>query len=155
MSGLNKTKTYTVEKANACLPLVRAIVADMVHLSRDLHERRHRLELLASSRNKTPGDPYADEVEHIREELTKDVERLEEYSQEIVDLGAIPRHPTEGLVDFPAVLDGREVYLCWKYNEPEILFWHDRDAGFAGRQPLTVGSACQEDWMEGSGESAP
>jgi hypothetical protein len=41
-----------------------------------------------------------------------------------------------GLVDFPAVRDGREVYLCWVEGEPDIEFWHDLDAGFAGRQPL-------------------
>jgi len=43
-----------------------------------------------------------------------------------------------GLVDFPALVDGKEVYLCWKLGEPEVLFWHDMDAGFAGRQSLTA-----------------
>ncbi|MDE0506470.1 MAG: DUF2203 domain-containing protein [Candidatus Poribacteria bacterium] len=41
-----------------------------------------------------------------------------------------------GLVDFPHLRDGREVYLCWQFGEDEIRYWHDVDAGFAGRQPL-------------------
>jgi len=56
-------------------------------------------------------------------------------------LGVEPKNGPEGLVDFPAVLDGRPVYLCWKLGEPEVLHWHDLDAGFRGRQPLTAGSA--------------
>jgi hypothetical protein len=41
-----------------------------------------------------------------------------------------------GLLDFPSLRDGREVYLCWKYGEDQIDFWHDMDAGFMGRQPI-------------------
>ena len=41
-----------------------------------------------------------------------------------------------GLIDFPAIRDGAEVYLCWLVDEDEIGFWHERDAGFAGRRPL-------------------
>jgi hypothetical protein len=43
----------------------------------------------------------------------------------------------KGLVDFPTIMDGRTVCLCWKLDEPEVLFWHEWDSGFAGRQPLT------------------
>ena len=46
----------------------------------------------------------------------------------------------EGLVDFPSRLDGRTVFLCWRLGEPEVLHWHELDAGFAGRQPLVAGS---------------
>ena len=42
----------------------------------------------------------------------------------------------QGLVDFPSIREGREVYLCWLEGEQEIGYWHDVDAGFAGRQPL-------------------
>jgi len=43
---------------------------------------------------------------------------------------------TIGLIDFVALHDGREVYLCWQYGEESIQFWHEIEAGFAGRQPL-------------------
>lgn len=133
-------KLFTVESANACLPLVRAIAADIVSLAGDLEERRQRLESLTKGRNAQAGDPYAEELAHVRQELARDSQRLLEYERELADLGVIVQSSAEGLIDFPAVSDGRLVFLCWRFNEPEVLFWHERDAGFAGRQHLTADS---------------
>ncbi len=133
-------KTFTVESANACLPLVRAITADLVNLSRDVADRRHRWKALTRGRDAVSGDPYADELAHVQQELKRDEERLREYERELVELGVVPQSASEGLVDFPAVLDGRSVFLCWQYNETEVLYWHERNAGFAGRQSLTAGT---------------
>ncbi len=132
-------KLFTVEEANAMLPLVRAIAGDMVALARDVVERRERLNQINDHRASS-SDPYGDEVAQIEQELEKDVERLNEYAIELVQLGVEPKGATEGLVDFPAKIDGRLVYLCWRFDEPEVLFWHELDGGFAGRQPLAVGS---------------
>jgi len=55
---------------------------------------------------------------------------------ELQEAGIVVRDAQRGLIDFPAVRDGREVYLCWLSGEPGIEFWHDPDAGFAGRRPL-------------------
>jgi hypothetical protein len=131
-----RRKVFSVEEANATLPLVRAIVKDLAELSTHVAERRERLAAISPSRDRDSGDPYQEEVAQIEEELQQDTERLREYIDELLDLGVEPKGATEGLVDFPAVIDGRQVYLCWKLGEPEILYWHDRDAGFAGRQPL-------------------
>ena len=46
------------------------------------------------------------------------------------------KDPATGLLDFLALRDGVEIYLCWRYNEPRIGFWHSIESGFAGRQPL-------------------
>ena len=51
-------------------------------------------------------------------------------------LGCELKHVDQGLIDFPALREGREVYLCWRLGEPTIGWWHDLDTGFAGRQPL-------------------
>lgn len=133
-------KLFTVEEANAMLPLVRAIAGDMVALARDVVERRERLNRINDHRESGLNDPYADEVVQIEQELEKDIERLNEYGRELLQLGVEPKGATEGLVDFPSRIDGRIVYLCWRYDEPEVLFWHEIDGGFAGRQPLTAGS---------------
>jgi hypothetical protein len=137
------SRLFTVDQANACLPLVRSIVADMVQLARDLLERRQRLDQLAHGRKTEKGNPYSDELEQMEEELEKDLERLNGYAAELMELGVEPKGAAEGLVDFPSMIEGRLGYLCWKYNEPEILYWHELNAGFAGRQPLTanVGSS--------------
>jgi hypothetical protein len=145
-------RLFTIEQANAMLPLVRAITSDLAALASDVVQRRHRLALVASGRSDSsgglrglkPGDPYADELAHMQAEIEKDQEKLREYVQELQELGVEPKGAVEGLVDFPCTMDGRIVYLCWKLGEPEVLYWHDLDAGFAGRQPLTAGSVAGE-----------
>jgi hypothetical protein len=133
-------KYFTVERANAMLPLVRAIVKDLAELSRDVIDRRDRLAHLLAGRNGQSTDVYSEELVQIEEELEKDGRRLRDYVEELTKLGLEPKNGQEGLVDFPTLIEGREAYLCWKLDEPEILYWHDLDAGFAGRQPLTAGA---------------
>jgi len=136
-------KLFTVEEANAALPLVRAIVKDLAELSRDVIERRQRLSHLAAGRSLDSDDPYASELAQIEQELEKDGQRLQEYVEELRHLGVEPKNGPDGLVDFPSLLDDRVVYLCWKLGEPEVAHWHEVDAGFAGRQSLTAGSVAE------------
>jgi hypothetical protein len=131
-------KHFTVEQANAMLPLVRAIVKDLSDLSRDVIDRRERLAHLQAGRNGQSTDVYSEELTQIEEELEKDGRRLRDYVEELTKLGLEPKNGPEGLVDFPTLIDGREAYLCWKLEEPEVLYWHELDAGFAGRQSLTA-----------------
>jgi hypothetical protein len=136
-------RIFTPEQANATLPLVRAIVSDLVGLSQDLAERRQRLALLLAGKAKSARDPYHEELIQTQQEMDKDVQQLKEYIGELRALGVEPKTGGEGLVDFPAILDGRKVFLCWKLGEPQVLFWHDLEAGFAGRQPLRPDCAFQ------------
>jgi hypothetical protein len=138
------SKLFTVEQANAVLPLVRAITADLVQLSREVMERRERLVLLSAGRNASAGDPYAEELAQIEEELEKDSEQLQTYVDELRELGVEPKSGPEGLVDFPAKMDGRIVLLCWKLGEAEVTHWHELNAGFAGRQSLVAGSVARD-----------
>jgi hypothetical protein len=139
-SDYQPAKLFTIEQANAMLPLVRAITTDLATLARDVLERRHRLALLTAGRKPKAGDPYSEELAQTEKDLEKDVHRLQELIAELNDLGVESKGAVEGLVDFPSLMDGRVVFLCWKLGEPEVLHWHDIDAGFAGRQPLTAGS---------------
>lgn len=134
-------KLFTVEAANAMLPLVRAITTDLARLSREVIDRRQRLDHLTFGRDMASGDPYDDELTQIEEELEKDGLQLQGYVAELRQLGVEPKSGPEGLVDFPCVMDGRLVFLCWKLGESEVLYWHDLEAGFSGRQPLTAGVA--------------
>jgi hypothetical protein len=135
-------KLFTVEEANAMLPLVRAIATDLANLSREVIERRERLTaLLANRKPQAANDPYSEELTHIEEELSKDAAHLHEYVDELRALGVEPKNGPEGLVDFPSMMDGRVVYLCWKLGESEVLHWHELDAGYQGRQSLFVESA--------------
>lgn len=68
--------------------------------------------------------------------LVQDFGRLDALIHQIQDAGAQIKDINIGLLDFSAIRDGREVYLCWKHGEGDIAFWHEVDAGFAGRQPI-------------------
>ena len=68
--------------------------------------------------------------------MVKDFEKLDMLVHQIQDLGVLIKDINLGLLDFPALKDGREVYLCWQYGEGDIAFWHEVETGFAGRQPI-------------------
>jgi hypothetical protein len=134
-----RAKEFTVDTANRTLPLVKAIVGDIVALYREVSERKDRLESLQRRRADVPrrqNDPYVEEVDQFRQELDREVERLQGYVDELQGLGVELKDPVHGLVDFPAMIDGRLAYLCWKLGEPQVEYWHTLDAGFTGRQPL-------------------
>ena len=134
-------RLFTVEEANATLPLVQRITHDLQELASEIIDRRQRLALLTDGREARQGDPYAEELEAIRKQLEQDEERAHEYFDELRQIGVEPKGAAEGLVDFPTMIDGELAYLCWQLGEPELLHWHPLDGGFAGRQPLTVESA--------------
>lgn len=68
--------------------------------------------------------------------MVQDFEKLEALVHRIQGTDVLIKDINLGLLDFPALKDGREVYLCWQYGEEEIAFWHEVKAGFAGRQPI-------------------
>ncbi|MBL9083102.1 MAG: DUF2203 domain-containing protein [Planctomycetales bacterium] len=132
----SERKLFTLDEANATLPLVRAIVIDVVVLAQEVVERRRRLASLKTGRKQESRSVYSDELAHVEQELEHDRERLMEYAQELLALGVELKDVMTGLVDFPARKDGRIVYLCWKLDEPEVGHWHELDAGFAGRREI-------------------
>jgi hypothetical protein len=134
-------KYFTLAEANAMLPLVRAIVDDIVTLYNDVQERRDRLAKVRQAHgHRRDDDTYDEEVQQIEDEIEKDYDRLNEFGDELRRLGVELKDPVSGLVDFLTQIDGREVYLCWKLGEGEIAFWHELNAGFSGRQSLLEGS---------------
>ena len=66
--------------------------------------------------------------------MLPDFDRLDAILHKLQDMNIEVKDFSIGLIDFPALRDGGEVYLCWKYNEGRIQFWHEIEAGFAGRQ---------------------
>ena len=140
-------KTFTIEEANAALPLVRAIVSDLVCLSQEVTERRQRVNFLLSNRERNERDPYWQELAAVEASLGQDSVRLREYVDELRDLGIEPKSAVDGVVDFPAKIDGRQVYLCWKLGETEVLHWHEINGGFEGRRPLTADAGASSDFF--------
>lgn len=137
-------KYFTVEEANHALPLVRSIVSDIVSFYADLHARRERLDAVkrrnSGSRGSMPTE-YNEELTQMENDLERDEEKLKGYIVELQSLGVELKDITKGLVDFPGLIDGREVCLCWMLGESEVAFWHEVDAGFVGRQSLMAGTS--------------
>jgi hypothetical protein len=135
-------KSFTVAEANATLPLVRAIVRDIMDLAHNLRERQDRLARARPTERTVILEAHAEELRQAQAEFERDQDRLAEYARELKNLGVELKDYFTGLVDFPSRLDGREVYLCWRFGEDKIAHWHELDAGFAGRQKLRQGAAC-------------
>ena len=131
-------KLFTVAEANRTLPLVKVIVSDIVTLAQDVKDRQERLRELRARRSsaRKTSDAHSEEVHQMEEELEADVERLRGFIDELNKIGVELKDPLMGLVDFRSLMDGREVYLCWRHGENEIEYWHELDAGFSGRHSL-------------------
>jgi hypothetical protein len=141
MNATQAKKYFTVAEANAMLPLVRAIVDDIVNLYNDVQERRDRLARVRQAPgHRRDDDSYDEEVQQIEDEIEKDNDRLNEFGDELRRLGVELKDPVAGLVDFLTLIEGREAFLCWKLGEGEISYWHELNAGFGGRQSLLEGS---------------
>jgi hypothetical protein len=129
-------KYFTATEANAMLPLVRAVVKDIVDLARDLRDRHERLTRIAHAEQMAPTEAHHEELLLIESELEKGQNRLREYENELKALGVELKDYFTGLIDFPCWMNDHEVYLCWRMGEPEVTHWHEIEDGFAGRQKL-------------------
>jgi hypothetical protein len=119
---------FTLEQANALLPRVEPML-------RKLRDARNRLtdsEAHALLATAAPANGGGGPGRTVGEGFL-DVRRL---LGEIQDLGIVVRDIDRGLIDFPAIVDDREVYLCWELDEELIEYWHELEAGYGGRQPL-------------------
>ncbi len=124
-------KTFTIDQANRTLPLVRKIVQDIV----DEYARWQKLvKALDVSAAASPRD--AAELDRLQRDIQSTAAAIDRYVAELNELGVEMKGLDVGLVDFPGEMGGRPVYLCWRLGEPTVAHWHERDAGFAGRQPL-------------------
>jgi hypothetical protein len=130
-----KRRYFTVEEANKALPLVRMILSDIVRQNRVVEDLQQRLSMVARERRRPSNDVYSEELAQSQAELETEENKLRGYIEELRRLG-VEFKGADGLCDFYSIMDGREVFLCWRLGEPEIQFWHDLEAGFAGRKPL-------------------
>ena len=130
-----ETHYYTVKEANTMLPQLTRLLVKMQAEARQHGMVQTRVEdvtktVKSNGYHNPIEDPLVAQVsEALTEAIREGLAQLAEWSIELKDISI-------GLVDFPAMRDGREVYLCWKLGELQVGFWHDLDTGFAGRQPL-------------------
>ena len=119
---------FTREEANALLPQLTALLGQLREAKDELTDAEAH-EALSEAAPTNGGGEEGRQVGVAFLEVRRLLETVEQA-------GLVLRDIDRGLVDFPALIDGREVYLCWEVGEDEVDFWHDMDAGYGGREPL-------------------
>lgn len=118
-------KYFTPAEARNTLPLVKKIVKDILNTTREMRLQAEELD-----------SRVEDDVK-----LKKMANDVEGFMSELEEIGCFFKdwNFMIGLVDFPAMIDGKEVYLCWKSDEDDIAYYHHSEEGFAGRKPIPKG----------------
>ena len=120
---------FTLDEANSLIPKLLDWVPEIqklsVSMNRDFPDISNAREKAKWNGGSSEGAAYLSVVMQYNHII-----------RQIESAGCEVKGIREGLVDFPSIRDGREVYLCWRMPEQEIRFWHDLHSGFAGRQPI-------------------
>lgn len=133
---MEKKRYFTLEEANNQIPWLAERVRRIAEVTGDLARLRRELDAIVRQSRGNGHSGVDQKLAAKRRETEVIVDRLSQLTHEVDELGIILRDLDRGLVDFPSLRDGLEVYLCWLAGEERIDFWHEVNTGFAGRQPL-------------------
>lgn len=131
------SKTFTLSEAQTLLPVLEALLrkaqAAGVHAAELEFEMQQLTQRIFMS-----GGMHVDVAQAARRraEREKALKEAQDTLAEIDEIGVQVKDLEKGLLDFPCLMEGQTVLLCWKLGEKEIGYWHTTEAGFAGRQPL-------------------
>ena len=120
-------KYYTPKEANETLNVIRPMLKEMMEIGMKIREHQPELWDLVQKSAGNGGNPKLSKI-------LRDFDRLDLLLHQIQDKGIEVKDLTIGLIDFVALYEDREVYLCWKYGEDSVQFWHEIETGFSGRQ---------------------
>lgn len=119
-------KYFTLEEANRSVTYISRVVMDITDCYRQAVETRQRMEQLHPD----------DNLEHLKSDYEKLMDRLNELLEELHLVGVELKDFEKGLVDFPAVHQGREIFYCWQAAQAKIESWHEVDTGYGCRQSV-------------------
>ncbi len=122
-------KYYTPKQANEALPIVRPIIDEMMQIAERIRAHQPEIWDVVQKSAGNGGNPALSK-------LLPDFDRLDILLHQVQDLGVEVKDLTIGLIDFVALYEGREVYLCWQFGEESIKYWHEIETGFQGRQMI-------------------
>ncbi len=130
-------RRFTLAEAQSLVPQVSALLRQGLALKAE-HAAAERAIHSSMERIMVMGGMIVDRetAREARSRLESATTKLRDAVERVQELGCVVKDLEIGLVDFPTLLRGTEVYLCWKMGEPAIEFWHGTDEGFAGRKPI-------------------
>jgi hypothetical protein len=130
MQGKNTMpRLFTLEMATVTLEFIRPLMEGVVEISRKIIASQPEIWPAIEKSVGNGGNPTLSR-------LSRDFDHLDDLLHQVQATGVLIKDISIGLLDFPALREEREVYLCWKAGEDEIGFWHEIDEGFSGRQPI-------------------
>jgi len=129
------TRFFDLDEANEALRELEPILAALRDQRAELIRLRDRVLAATSGEAAEPSDP-TDELKRLRLRMQGVVDQMQAGVARIDELGATLRDIETGLIDFPALASGRQIWLCWRLGEGPIEWWHELSAGFDGRLPL-------------------
>jgi hypothetical protein len=131
------SKTFTLSEAQTLLPVVEALLRKAQSAAVRAGQIEQEMQML-SHRIFLSGGLHVDVSVAARRKAEHDkaVQEAKDTLGEIDSIGVQVKDLEQGLLDFPSVMDGKTVLLCWKLGEPTIAYWHTEEEGFAGRKPL-------------------
>jgi hypothetical protein len=129
---------FTIEAVNALLPRLRVLMQAQMDRRCEIE---HRLEQLSKLLGEVPDTIQIDDadpppVRELKRDLIERVDRYQSVWREVEDMGAVLKDARAGLVDFYGQVDGKLVWLCWKYGEDAVTHYHGLQEGFSGRKPI-------------------
>jgi len=122
-------KHFTLEEANKLVPEFGRYFEEIFQLHEILKPERGKKELVTQSLSKNGG--WSHSAEYLENSF-----KVSKLLDKILATGAVVKDLQRGLIDFPHLSEGKEIFLCWEMGEKEIKFWHDLESGYPGRQPL-------------------
>lgn len=127
---------FSLEEAQAMVPWLVETFAGLAPLRESIGELYKETSELQDRLRTNGGSTVDERLDRSRQALKEQMETIEGRIKEVHERGVLVKSVDVGLADFPHLLDGREVYLCWQEGETQIAYWHEVEAGFSGRQPL-------------------
>ena len=135
---MSEQRIFTIEEVDALIPSLNELLGRQFVAQKEIESRLTELARLTGSLPQSldakPDD--ASEVERIKGELRERIKTYEEGWAAVQALGAVVKDPQIGLLDFYGRIEGRLVWLCWRYGESSLGFYHELEAGYGGRRPL-------------------
>jgi hypothetical protein len=131
------SRFYAIDEANLALPEVERILAALRDQREELIELRDRVVAASPPDDEAPTADVAERIRLLRLGMQGLIDQMQAGVARLVEMDILLRDISSGLIDFPALVSGRPIWLCWRLGEADVAHWHPHDEGFDTRRPLS------------------